>query len=218
VQMARVHLAIPRESLFVRERQAPTASVLLSLYAGRSLTPAQVSAITWLVSSSVPNLSADKVSVVDQHGRLLTQLTGEAGIEGTQRNFVNDIEQRTVQRIMALLSPLVGPGNVHAQASADVDFSQREQTSEAYRPNQSPGEAAIRSAQTSESEQHVLTPPQGIPGALTNQPPGGVVAPITVAPAPAPAQANPATPGAANSPPSGATAQTPGNTNRESTI
>ncbi len=217
VQMARVHLAIPRESLFVRERQAPTASVLLSLYAGRSLTPAQVSAITWLVSSSVPNLSADNVSVVDQHGRLLTPPTGQAGVDGTQRNFINDIEQRTVQRIMTLLSPLVGPGNVHAQASADVDFSQREQTSEVYRPNQAPGEAAVRSAQVSDSEQHNILPPQGVPGALTNQPPGNVVAPIT-----APVPAGPAAPaGAANVPPSGTASSTvsqPGNTRHDSTI
>ncbi|NYT86235.1 flagellar basal-body MS-ring/collar protein FliF [Pollutimonas harenae] len=204
VQSARVHLAIPRESLFVRDRQPPTASVLLTLYPGRSLSDAQVAAITWLVSSSVPHLSADKVSVVDQNGRLLTNLSGEAGADGTRRNLINDIEQRTVQRILTLLTPLVGPGNVRAQVSADVDFAQREQTSEVYRPNQKPGEAAVRSEQTSSSIQHNVLPPEGIPGALTNQPPLNAVAPIVTPPA---AEANqnaadqePATPDAAANP------------------
>ncbi|QAA92950.1 flagellar basal-body MS-ring/collar protein FliF [Pollutimonas thiosulfatoxidans] len=199
VQDARVHLAIPRESLFVRDRQPPTASVLLTLYPGRSLSDAQVSAITWLVSSSVPHLTADKVSVVDQNGRLLTAISGEAGADGTRRNLVNDIEQRTVQRILTLITPLVGAGNVRAQVSADVDFSQREQTSEVYRPNQKPGEATVRSEQTSASVQNNVLPPEGIPGALTNQPPLNPVAPIVAPPAPG---ANPAAPNpnAANPP------------------
>ncbi len=191
VQDARVHLAIPRESLFVRDRQPPTASVLLTLYPGRSLSDAQVSAITWLVSSSVPHLTADKVSVVDQNGRLLTAISGEAGADGTRRNLVNDIEQRTVQRILTLITPLVGAGNVRAQVSADVDFSQREQTSEVYRPNQKPGEATVRSEQTSASVQNNVLPPEGIPGALTNQPPLNPVAPIVAPPVPG---ANPAAP------------------------
>ncbi|UYO94979.1 flagellar basal-body MS-ring/collar protein FliF [Pollutimonas sp. M17] len=200
VQGARVHLAIPRESLFVRDRQPPTASVLLTLYPGRSLSDAQVAAITWLVSSSVPHLTADKVSVVDQNGRLLTAPTGEAGVDGSRRNLVNDIEQRTVQRILTLLNPLVGSGNVRAQVSADVDFAQREQTSEVYRPNQKPGEAAVRSEQTSSSVQHNVLPPEGVPGALTNQPPLNPTAPIVTPPAPGQNQnaANPNAPNAAN--------------------
>lgn len=186
VRTARVHLAIPRETLFVRDRQAPTASVLLTLQPGRSLAPGQVSAIAWLVSSSVPNLSADNVSIIDQNGRLLTSPTGEAGVDGTQRAYINDLEQRTVQRIMTLLTPLVGSGNVRAQASADVDFSVHEQTSEVYRPNQKPGEAAVRSEQTNSSEQSRAQPPEGIPGALTNQPPANATAPITTPPPPRP--------------------------------
>lgn len=192
VQQARVHLAIPRESLFVRERQEPTASVLLTLYPGRSLTDAQVSAIGWLVSSSVPRLSAEKVSVVDQNGRLLSAIGGEAGAKNSQHDFINDVEQRTVQRILTLVTPLVGVGNVRAQASADVDFSQREQTSEVYRPNQDPGQAAVRSKQTSGSEQYNVLPPQGVPGALTNQPPANPVAPIAVPPQQGAAQQAPA--------------------------
>ncbi len=217
VQKARVHLAIPRESLFVRERQAPTASVLLTLYPGRSLSAAQVSAITWLVSSSVPNLNAENVSVVDQNGRLLTSPSGEAGVDGTQRNFINDIEQRTVQRILTLVSPLVGAGNVRAQASADVDFSQREQTSEAYRPNQKPGEAAVRSEQTSNSEQYNNLPPEGVPGALTNQPPANATAPITTPPAPAGANAG-AQQGVVATPNAQAPATIPSNSRHDATI
>jgi flagellar M-ring protein FliF len=179
VQDARVHLALPRESLFVRDRQPPTASVLVNLYPGRTLSESQVSAISWLVSSSVPHLTADHVSVVDQNGRMLSLPAGEAGMENTRRDLINDIEQRTMQRILTLLTPLVGSGNVRAQVSADVDFSQREQTSEVYRPNQKPGQAAVRSEQTSSSMQNGVDPAQGIPGALTNQPPANPVAPIT---------------------------------------
>lgn len=178
VQEARVHLALPRESLFVRDRQEPTASVLVSLHAGRNLSESQVSAISWLVSSSVPNLNAQNVSVVDQDGRLLTMPSGESGSDSLQRSFVNDIEHRSVQRILTLLNPILGPGNVRAQVSADVDFSRREQTSEIYKPNQRPGEAAIRSEQTSTSINNNVNPAEGVPGALTNQPPGNAAAPI----------------------------------------
>lgn len=178
VEDARVHLAIPRETLFVRDRQEPTASVMLTLFPGRSLTEGQVSAIQWLVSSSVPSLHAENVSVVDQNGRLLTPPTGQAGTTTTQRDFVTDVEQRAVQRIMTLLNPLLGPGNVRAQVSADVDFSAREQTSESYRPNQKPGEAAIRSEQSSVSLNNSALEPEGVPGALTNQPPINSIAPL----------------------------------------
>lgn len=178
VQEARVHLAMPRETLFVRDRQSPTASVVVSLYPGRSLTEGQVSAITWLVSSSVPNLAADKVSIIDQNGRLLTAPSGESGADSLQRNFVNDIEYRAVQRILTLLNPLVGAGNVRAQVTAEVDFSRREQTSEVYKPNQAPGQAAVRSQQTSSTLQRNPTQAQGVPGALSNQPPTNATANI----------------------------------------
>lgn len=178
VKQARVHLAIPRESLFVRDRQSPTASVLLTLYPGRTLSAPQVAAVTWLVSSSVPNLTADKVSVVDQNGRLLTAPSGEPGAEGVRRTYTGEVEQHTVQRILSILTPLVGADNVRAQASADIDFAQREHTSETYRPNQKPGEAAVRSEQTSASSRHGLPAPEGVPGALTNQPPANATAAI----------------------------------------
>jgi len=188
VKSARVHLAIPRQSLFVREREAPTASVLVTLFPSRSLSEAQVSAITWLVSSSVPKLNAENVSIVDQDGHLLSNPGGEAGMDSTRRNFITDIEQRTTQRILTLLNPIVGPGNVRAQVSASVDFSQREQTSEVYRPNETPGTAAIRSKQTSDSIQNNATSPEGVPGALSNQPPANAVAPVQTPQATPPAQ------------------------------
>lgn len=179
VQHARVHLAMPRQSLFVRERQPPTASVLLNVYPGRSLSDAQVSAISWLVASSVPELTAENVSIVDQNGRLLSAPTGEGrGMDADQMRMVRETEQRTVERILTILNPLVGPGNVHAQASAEMDFSRREETSEVYRPNQEPGQTAIRSQQTSESNQRGINPAQGVPGALSNQPPANAQAPI----------------------------------------
>lgn len=192
VQSARVHLAMPRESLFVRDRQEPTASVLLTLYPGRSLSESQVSAITWLVSSSVPNLSAERVSVVDQNGRLLSLPTGEAAAESSRRNYAQEVEQRAEERIMNLLTPLVGAGNVRAQVSAEIDFSQREQTSEVYRPNQTPGEASVRSQQTSASIQNGVLAPEGIPGALSNQAPANPTAPIIAAAPPPIDPANPA--------------------------
>lgn len=185
VQHARVHLAMPRQSLFVRERQAPTASVLLNVYPGRSLSDAQVSAISWLVASSVPELTAENVSIVDQNGRLLSAPLGEGrGMDADQMRFVREMEQRTVERILTILNPLVGPGNVHAQASADVDFSRREETSEVYRPNQEPGQAAVRSQQTSDSTQRGINPAQGVPGALSNQAPTNAQAPIANPPQP----------------------------------
>lgn len=194
VKEARVHLAMPRETLFVRDRQSPTASVVLSLYPGRDLSEGQVSAISWLISSSVPNLHADKVSIIDQNGRLLTAPTGEMGADNQQRNFVNDIEYRAVQRILTLLNPLVGPGNVRAQVTAEVDFSRREQTSEVYKPNQQPGQAAVRSQQSSSSLQRNPQQPQGVPGALSNQAPANATANLVNPPAaPNPPQA-PATP------------------------
>ncbi|MNW93296.1 Flagellar M-ring protein [compost metagenome] len=187
VQHARVHLAMPRQSLFVRERQAPTASVLLNVYPGRSLSDSQVSAISWLIASSVPELTAESVSIVDQNGRLLSAPAGEGrGMDADQLRFVRETEQRTVERILTILNPLVGSGNVHAQASADVDFSRREETSEVYRPNQEPGQAAVRSQQTSDSTQRGVNPAQGVPGALSNQAPANAQAPIANPPQPQP--------------------------------
>jgi len=178
VQKARVHLAIPRETLFVRERRAPTASVLLTLYPGRMLNQNQIAAITWLVSSSVPGLSAEGVSVVDQNGHLFTASNESANAGEQQRSRTHEVEARAEERILTLLTPLLGAGNVRAQVSADMDFSQEEETSEVYRPNQTPGQAAIRSQQTSDAVERQAPGAQGVPGALSNQPPADPVAPI----------------------------------------
>lgn len=180
VQSARVHLAIPRETLFVRDRQPPTASVVVTLHPGRRLSDNQISAVTWLVSASVPHLVADKVSVIDQNGRLLTLGdTAEHHIT-THLAFAADLEQRATDRILTLLTPLVGTGNVRAQVHAHLDFVQREHTSEVYGPNQHPEHAAIRSKQTRISVQNTPSSAQGIPGALSNQPPADPVAPIII--------------------------------------
>ncbi|GAA5234009.1 flagellar basal-body MS-ring/collar protein FliF [Verticiella sediminum] len=225
VESARVHLALPRQSMFLRERQPPTASVMLQLYPGRTLDESQVAAIGHLVSASVPELSVSNISVVDQFGRLLS-LPGSDGRGAGTAEFrrVRDIEQSYVQRIESILTPILGPGNARAQVTAEVDFSRREETVEVYRPNQEPGQAAIRSQQTSESVQYGNAMPQGIPGALTNQPPANPAAPITnpqQAPdGQDPAGAQPGTDNAAGNPAAAAAATQPaipGDERREGT-
>lgn len=180
VSSARVHLAIPKQTLFVRERKQPTASVLITLAPGRALGDGQISAIAWLVASSVPDLSAENVSIVDQTGRLLSSnaSTGGLGANDTQLKYTHELEQRTVARVLSILTPIVGAGNVHAEVSALVDFNVREQTSEIYRPNQKPELAAVRSEQTSNSAQVGIVPAMGVPGALANEPPPPPAAPV----------------------------------------
>src|SRR6188768_3412210 len=131
VSSARVHLAIPKQSVFVREQQKPSASVLLNLHLGRSLEPQQVNAIIHLVSSSVPNLPVKNVTVVDQHGELLSKIDesgANTGLDPGQLKYVQALEQSYIKRIEAILGPIVGQENVRAQVAADIDFSQSEQT------------------------------------------------------------------------------------------
>lgn len=181
VQGARVHLAIARPSVFARERQQPSVSVLLNLYPGRVLSTEQVSAIVHLVSSSIPNLSVKNVTVVDQQGNLLSgqqDNTLETGLDPGQLKYVQDMEQNFVHRIEAILTPVTGQDNVHAQVTADIDFSRVERAEETYRPNNNPAEsAAVRSRQQSES-MSVSQPDGGVPGALSNRPPAPAQAPI----------------------------------------
>jgi flagellar M-ring protein FliF len=189
VQSARVHLAIPKPTVFVKERQNPSASVVLTLYPGRALDPGQVNGIIHLISSSVPEMPPSNVAVLDQSGLLLSPLKeGVEGLDASQLKYVRQIEQDYVRRVEEILKPLVGDGNVHAQVTADIDFSQTEQTAETYKPNQNPGEAALRSQQTLESQNGTQNP-AGVPGALTNQPPVPATAPI-VTPASAVAATN----------------------------
>ncbi|EKZ98306.1 flagellar MS-ring protein [Cupriavidus sp. HMR-1] len=178
VQSARVHLAIPKPTLFVRERQKPTASVVLQLYPGRAVDEGQVAAITHLVSSSVPELTPKSISIVDQQGNLLSG-TNDRSLDASQLKYVQQVEQGYVKRVESILAPILGKDNIHAQVTADVDFSSVEHTDESYKPNQDPTKAAIRSQQTSESNSQGGTPVGGVPGALSNQPPAAAVAPVT---------------------------------------
>ena len=181
VAAARVHLAIPKPSVFVKEQQKPSASVVLSLQGGRLLDSAQVSAIVHLISSSVPEMSAKNVTVVDQNGTLLSAThdgnTNE-GLDANQLKYVQQIEQSYVKRIETLLIPMLGANNIRAQVSADIDFSRTEQTSEVYKPNQKPDEGSIRSQQSNETINGSGLNASGVPGALTNQPPVPATAPI----------------------------------------
>lgn len=179
----RVHLAIPKPSLFVREQKSPTASVTLALQPGRALDDGQINAIVYMVSSSVAGLPPASVTVVDQTGRLLTQ-SDSAGrdLNAAQLKFTNEVENRFQRRIETILAPMVGSGNIHAQVTAQVDFASREQTDEEYKPNQAANQGAVRSQQVSTSEQLGGTNVGGVPGALSNQPPITPVAPIEVPP------------------------------------
>src|SRR5450830_1341749 len=180
VQAARIHLALPKASVFVRDQQKPTASVILSLYPGRMLEPHQVSAIVHLVASSVPELSPKAVTIVDQNGNLLSDTTTKQpgnSLDPTQLKYVQDLQQDIVKRVESIIAPIVGNGNVRAEATADVDFSRSEQAAETYKPNQTADTAAVRSKQSSES-QNGSASTSGVPGALTNQPPAPATAPI----------------------------------------
>jgi flagellar M-ring protein FliF len=187
VQSARVHLALPKSSVFVRDQQKPTASVLLNLNAGRVLDPQQVSAIVHLVASSVPDLPAKNVTIVDQSGNLLSnadRLAGANGLDPSQLKYVQELQQSIVRRIESIITPIVGANNVRAEATADVDFSRVEQAAETYKPNQTAEATTIRSQQTSESKNlNGGNQASGVPGALTNQPQPNATAPINGAPA-----------------------------------
>lgn len=171
VSRARVHLVMAKESVFARDREAARASVALTLQAGRELGQGQVSAIIHLVTSSVPGLSVDGVTVVDQNGRLLSRSHSGDGLDGSQLDYVGEIERIYQQRIEDILAPLLGSHNVHARVTAQVDFSTRESTAERYTPNQDEKSAAVRSQQTSERMSQAGDSAKGVPGALTNSPP-----------------------------------------------
>ena len=182
VQSARVHLAVPKSTVFLGKKQAPGASVLLQLYGGRSVTDAQVSAIVHLVASSIPELEAGKVTVVDQSGRLLNspEDSTELGLSTRQLDYVHRVEDSYVKRVENLLVPMLGAGRVRTTVTAEVDFTQREETQELYDP-----ETVVRSEQVAEERARGAGLLGGIPGALSNQPPP---------PAQAAATANPAIP------------------------
>ncbi|SHG44780.1 flagellar basal-body MS-ring/collar protein FliF [Massilia sp. CF038] len=180
VGTARVHLALPKPSVFVREQQKPTASVLLNLQTGRTLDQGQVSAIVHLVASSVPELPASNVTVVDQNGNLLSDTSKQGGpkqLDPNQLKYVAQIQEGIIRQVESLITPLVGRGNVRAEASADIDFAQVDTAAEQYKPNSPPEPSSIRSQTTSEAGSPPA-PAAGVPGALSNQPPGAATAPI----------------------------------------
>ena len=174
IEGARVHLALPRQSAFVRDRRSPSASVFLQMKPGRRLETEQVTAIVNLVASSIPELEADQVTVVDQQGRLLSAPEGdtELAARDKQLEIARGMEERYTSRVEQLLAPLVGPGRVRAQVVADVELSTTEEAREIYKPDSQ----VVRSEQTAEESSRNGSGPQGVPGALTNQPPTAGVA------------------------------------------
>jgi flagellar M-ring protein FliF len=191
VRDARVHLALPRESAFIRDRTEPKASVIVTPYNGRSLSDGQVQAIVHLVSSSIPYMTPANVSVVDQFGRLLTESTDGKDLNAKQLELRRKTEADYIDRVVQLLAPIYGAGNVRAQVNADLDFSVIEQTYENFDPSNSG--VKVRSEQSNEA---TTTEPrsQGVPGSLANEPPAGTQAVAAMGAEAAPAGA----PGAAD--------------------
>ncbi len=176
VRSARVHLAIPKQSVFIRNARKPSASVLVDVYPGRQLAAGQIAAITHLVSASVPNLMTSQVTVVDQHGNLLSGRgdNNDMAQTGWRFDYTRRLEQSYSKRIEDILIPFLGTNGVRAQVTAKLDFSTTEQASETYNPD-SP---ALRSEQLLE-ERRGASEAGGIPGALSNQPPGAATVPET---------------------------------------
>lgn len=179
VRAARVHLALPKPSAFIRDNHQASASVLLTLYQGRQLDAGQVAAIVHLVAASVPGLDPGQVSVVDQQGRLLTSNSDAPGQTNDDRlRLATRIENTYAQRIEDLLTPLVGAGKVRAQVNADLDFSQSEKATETYNHDN----PALRSEQVSSETRSGAGQAGGVPGALSNQPPNTVAQPTAARP------------------------------------
>jgi flagellar M-ring protein FliF len=177
IKAARVHLAIPKSSVFVRDERKPTASVLVELYPGRSLEPGQVMAIVNLVATSVPEMNKSGVTVVDQKGNLLSEQleNSELTMAGKQYDYSRRMEGMLTQRVHNILQPVLGNDRYKAEVSTDVDFSAVESTSEQFNPDQ----PALRSEQSTNEQRSASSGPAGVPGALSNQPPGPATAPQT---------------------------------------
>ncbi|WP_417513808.1 flagellar basal-body MS-ring/collar protein FliF [Marinobacter sp.] len=174
VRGARVHLAIPERSVFVRDARDPTASVFLEVFAGRRPEQEQIAAIVNLVAGSIPMMNKDHVTVVDQNGNLLTgkENRGDGERMQDQYDYTSRLEEGLTRRVSSLIAPIVGEGRYRAEVSADLDFSSVEQAEELFNPDQQ----AIRSERDL-SEQRVAGFNGGIPGALSNQPPANATVP-----------------------------------------
>ncbi len=176
VQSARVHIAIPKASLFVYNNdEKPTASIFLNLHPGRTLNPTQVSGIIHLVASSVPKLNYKDISIVDQNGALISEEKNNgsmSGLSSTQMDFVKTVESKLIKNVETVLNPMLGKENYKVQISATVDFSNQEETEEIYKPNETPGSASIRSKQSQENANvNGSSVAGGVPGTLVNSPP-----------------------------------------------
>lgn len=170
VKDARVHLAIPRESAFVRHSRRPSASVFLTIYSGYQLRSHSIASITNLVASSVPNLNNDRVTVVDQKGQLLNEGGGKTLMSVTDKffDYRQELESTYSQKIQEMLEPILGVGRVKAKVSADLDFTISEQTRESYNPDL----PALRSEQEMREKKSSNQGVGGVAGATQNQPPG----------------------------------------------
>jgi flagellar M-ring protein FliF len=168
VKAARVHLALPKQSVFVRDARKATASIFLDLYGGSRLSASQVSSIVHLVASSIPDLNANDVTVVDQTGHLLTDGNGDdkLAMADRQLNYKQQVEESYSKKIDEILAPLVGVGKIKARVSADIDFTTLEETQESFNPK-----TVLRSEQTLEEERVGTPPVGGIPGVMSNKPP-----------------------------------------------
>lgn len=175
VRSARVHLAIPKQTVFMRDGRKPSASVFLDLYPGRPIQPKQMRGIANLVASSIPEMTIDNVTIVDQKGNLLSvKLEDEKLVIAAQHlDYTRKVEDDIVLRVRRLLSPLLGNGNFKTEVSADIDFTEIEQAEESFNPDL----PAIRSEQTVEEQRIGAAGGGGVPGALTNQPPANGEAP-----------------------------------------
>lgn len=169
VLSARVHLAVEPPSIFVRDRSEPSASVMLNLVGGNRLVEAQVQSIVHLVASSIPGLSADAVSVVDQNGRLMSRNGSSSSSDQAEQHLMvqSQVEERYRRTIISLLTPMVGADNFTAEVNAEMDFSENQATRESF-PQE---DARIRSEQGSWSNEPGEKASYGIPGALANRPP-----------------------------------------------
>lgn len=178
IESARVHLATPKKSVFVRKNNNPSASVVLKLYSGRVLDKGQVAAIVHLVASSVPELDSARITVVDHKGNLLSgeMDSRQMMLTSSQFEYTKELENHYRKRVEEILTPILGADRVRAQVSAEVDFSVTEQTSERFNPDL----PALRSEQTNEQLSR-LSSVQGVPGALSNQPPAAGSAPEVAA-------------------------------------
>lgn len=194
IVQARVHLAIPKTTAFLRDQRMPSASVTVTLAPSQSLGEGQVRAIMNLVAGAVPELKADHVTVIDQSGRLLSGQDEDEGFADTDRQlrYVKQVETKLNDKIRNILLPTVGANRFMAEVAADVDFTSVEETEELFNPDL----PALRSEQTLNEQRVGDGADGGVPGALSNQPPAVATAPETAVDAVAAARARTACHGA----------------------